>query len=70
MDQKTVGRKLRDLRGMNRTIEDVASAVGVTPGAISNYENGRRMPSDDIKLRIARYYGVSVESLFFEAEYT
>ena len=36
--------------------------------AISQYESGARVPRDEIKVRIAKYYGVSVESLFFTEE--
>ena len=61
------GRKLRELRGTTPQ-QEVADACGVTKMAISQYESGARVPRDEIKVRIAKYYGVSVESLFFTEE--
>ena len=64
MNRKRVGKRLRRLRG-KRTCEEVAIACGVTKAAISNYERGVRMPSDDIKKKLARYFGMSVQAIFF-----
>lgn len=58
------GKRLRELRG-TKPQQEVADACGVTKMAISQYESGMRVPRDEIKVRIAKYYGVSVESLFF-----
>lgn len=55
---------LRTLRG-KRTISDVASAIGVTRSALVKYERGERIPRDEIKIKIADYYGKSVEEIFF-----
>ena len=61
---KTIAIRLKDLRG-NRSKEDVASAVGISYSALSMYEQGKRIPRDDIKLKLAQYYGSSVEDIFF-----
>ena len=63
-DRTKIGATLRNLRGEKAQAE-VASALGVTPMAISQYERGERVPNDDMKIRIASYYGKSVEELFF-----
>ncbi|MEI3515823.1 MAG: helix-turn-helix transcriptional regulator [Clostridia bacterium] len=55
------------LRG-KRSQEEVATAVGISKSALSMYENGERIPRDEIKIRLARYYNESVESIFFEKE--
>lgn len=55
--------KLIELRG-NRTQEEVAKALGVSVSALSMYEQGNRIPRDEIKIRMAEYYGISLESLF------
>ena len=55
--------KLIALRG-NRTQEEVAKALGISVSALSMYEQGNRIPRDEIKIRMAEYYGVSLESLF------
>jgi len=33
--------------------------------AISSYENGERIPRDEIKIALARYYEATVEQIFF-----
>lgn len=64
MDSTAIGKRLRILRG-SRTMEEVAIACGITKSAISNYENGQRIPADDVKQKLAMYYGVTVDELFF-----
>lgn len=56
--------KLRRLRG-DKTQEEVADAIGVTKSAWAMYERGERTPRDEIKVKIAKYFGVTVEELFF-----
>lgn len=53
-----------ELRG-EQDIEFVAKSIGVTKQAIWNYENDKRIPRDDIKRKIAKYYKTSVENIFF-----
>ena len=55
--------KLITLRG-DRTQEEVAKALGISISALSMYEQGNRIPRDEIKIRMAEYYGISLESLF------
>ena len=64
IDRTAIGTRLRDLRG-NKPQAEVASAIGVTAMAISQYERGERIPNDEMKIRIAAYYKKSVEELFF-----
>lgn len=64
IDTKAIGDRLRQLRG-DRTQAVVAEAVGVTDMAISQYEAGARIPSDEMKIRLADLYGVGIEQLFF-----
>lgn len=62
---KNVAKKLVELRG-ERSREEVAKAVGVSVSAISMYENGERIPRDDIKVKIAQYYDKTVQEIFFD----
>lgn len=64
MDKKKIAENLRTLRG-SRSLAQVAQDIGVTAPALSNYEQGLRIPRDEIKVRLAKYYGQSVESIFF-----
>ena len=59
-----IAEKLRDLRG-RRTVKEVAGACNVSPSTLSMYENGERVPRDEVKIRLAKFYSVSVESIFF-----
>lgn len=65
MNAKAIGARLLKLRGV-RSREEVANAIGVSISAISMYENGERIPRDEIKLKIADFYHESVQELFFE----
>ena len=56
-------RAARDERGL--TQKEVGDAIGVTAMAISFYERGERMPADDIKVALARYFNSTVEAIFF-----
>ena len=64
MDRERLGGYLKELRG-NRTQKEVAEAVGVTAMAISEYEQGERIPNDEMKIKLARYFQKSVEEIFF-----
>ena len=62
-----IGKKLKELReGRNETIEEVSKAVNTSSSAIAMYETGKRIPRDEIKIRIADHYSVPVESIFFQ----
>lgn len=45
------------------TQSDLAERLGVTKSSISSYENGSRLPSYDILLKIARIFKVSTDIL-------
>ena len=62
--RKIIGERLRELRG-KRTQQQVADALNVTKTAISQYERGARVPTDDLKMSLAKYYRRSVNSIFF-----
>lgn len=64
MDAVKIGKKLRELRG-TRHQTTVAKAIGVTTTAISNYELGLRIPTDEVKIRLAKYFKTTVQKLFF-----
>ena len=60
----TVAKRLIEARGDKRR-EEVAAAVGISLSAIAMYETGERMPRDEIKVRLADFYGKTVQELFF-----
>lgn len=64
-DRKIVGERLKKLRG-TKTLAEVGKDLNVTAMAVSNWENGERMPNDDMKVKIAAYYETTVSDIFFK----
>lgn len=64
IDAQTIGERLRTLRGA-RPQKEVGDAVGVTAMAISQYERGERVPTDNIKMALAYYFNTTVDAIFF-----
>ena len=64
MNIKKIGERLVSLRG-DKTQATVANAVGISVSALSMYEQGNRMPRDEIKIRLAEYFGTTIESIFY-----
>lgn len=60
-----IAQRLIELRG-SKSREEVAKEVGVSVSAISMYENGERVPRDAIKIRLAKFYGKTVQEIFFD----
>lgn len=65
MDRAKISKNLIALRG-EKSREEVAYNIGISSSALSMYETGQRVPRDEIKLKIAEYYGVDVQSIFFD----
>lgn len=66
MDPNQIAETMKSLReGRGETIEESAQAIEVSSSAIAMYETGKRIPRDEIKIRIAEHYNVPVESIFF-----
>lgn len=66
VNSKKIGEMLTALRiKKGKTLAEVATDLDITPSALSNYENGIRIPRDSIKIRIANYYNKSVATIFF-----
>lgn len=57
-----VGVRLRKLRG-KRTPRRIAQELGITQTALEAYEQGKRVPRDEVRLRAALYYGVPLSFL-------
>lgn len=64
MDTERMAKILIGLRG-KKSREEVANALGISVSALSMYENGARVPRDEIKIKIATYYKRSVQYIFF-----
>ena len=61
----TMAWKLIRARG-DRTRASVARDLGISYSSMCAYEYGKRVPSDGVKQKIADYYSMSVQELFFD----
>lgn len=64
MDKKLIAERLKELRG-SKSQSEVAEAVGITAMAVSLYESGERIPRDEIKVKLAEYFGTTVDAIFY-----
>ncbi len=58
------GLKLKELRG-KRSQEEIANEIGITKSSWAMYERNERVPRDEIKVKIANYFGKTVQEIFF-----
>ncbi|MEI7667453.1 MAG: helix-turn-helix transcriptional regulator [Erysipelotrichaceae bacterium] len=65
MDRVKIGMRLMALRG-TKTREEVGYFTKITCKSLESYERGYRMPVDAAKVKLARYYGVTVDSIFYQ----
>lgn len=68
-EEDTVKNRLEELRkerGIKQ--EDLASALEVSRQTIGSLENGRYNPSILLAFKIARYFGMTIEEIFFYEE--
>lgn len=64
----SAGTKLRALRQQRKkTQQQVADELEITKSSLAMYERDERVPRDEVKVRIAKYYGETVDALFFSA---
>ena len=66
MNRKENGKRIMDLRaqrGISRAA--LAREIGVSESAVQYYETGQRSPRDEIKVKIANFFGVSVLDIFY-----
>lgn len=61
-----LGNRIRVFRAEHRLSQaELADAIGVSRKTISTIEVGRFVPSTVIALKIARFFGVPLEEVFF-----
>lgn len=65
MNPKETGELLAGLRKESgKTIAQAAEELNISPSALSMYENGERTPRDAVKIRLAAYYGRTIDIFF------
>lgn len=63
-NRNDIAERLRALRG-DKSRTEVAEACGISISALTMYEIGERVPRDEVKTRLAKLYGKTVEEIFF-----
>lgn len=64
IQKETTGMILRKLRG-DRTQKEIAAILGITKSSWAMYERDERVPRDEVKIRIANFFGKTVQELFY-----
>ena len=63
--QENIGAKIAELRREHNMKQDeLAEMLGVTPQAMSKWENGASMPDISLLPKIAQIFGVTIDDLF------
>ena len=56
--------RIRELRKENKmTMKQLGEIIGVAESTISQYETGKREPDNEMLLRLAEHFGVTVDFL-------
>ncbi|PEJ82980.1 helix-turn-helix domain-containing protein [Bacillus toyonensis] len=65
MNKRKVAATLVNLRN-GKSREEIAEAIGISVSTLQMYENAQKIPRDSIKIKLANFYGVTVQSIFFD----
>ena len=63
LDLRTLGRRLRELRGFDLTQGELAKELGISQSQLSKYERGIVAPPADILFFIKQRFEVSIDWL-------
>lgn len=64
MDSNLLGNRIKLLREEKNISQlELAKILNIGNTTLSQYESGKRIPSDEIKLRLAKHFGVSLDWL-------
>lgn len=63
VDWKSVGRRIRELRGIDLTQADLAQRIGVSQGYLSTIEHGEGEIGAEVLLALSEEFGKSIKWL-------
>lgn len=67
MDSIEIGnriRMLREAKGLSQ--KELADELKISTSSVAMYECGKRVPRDELKIKIAHFFDKSIGSIFFE----
>lgn len=59
-------KSLREEKGLKQ--DELANILSISPSAIGMYERDAREPNDDIKIKLAEYFNVSIDYLLGKSD--
>ena len=66
LEKEEMAKNLKGLRlAKGKTISEVSVETGIGETALRNYEYGLRIPRYTAMFSLAKYYGKSVDAIFF-----
>lgn len=66
MNQEKIGKFISELRNeRNMTQQQLADKLNVTDRAISNWENGRRLPDISLMKELCSYFNITIDKLIY-----
>lgn len=68
METKDILKTLRKARGYT-SAKDFCKAIGISFSTYQNYESGSRVPTVEMLIKIADFYGVTTDYLLAHASY-
>jgi transcriptional regulator with XRE-family HTH domain len=68
-DMKSLGRRIRQLRGFEVTQDECAKKLGISQSQLSKYERGVAAPPADVLIRIKEQFRVSIDWLLTGGEH-
>lgn len=64
INRDKISKRLINLRG-ERSQSEIARALGISTSTLAMYESGKRVPRDELKIKLAEFYGADIKELFF-----
>jgi transcriptional regulator with XRE-family HTH domain len=61
LDNKTIARRIREIRGFDCTQKEFAQMLGVSQATVSKLEKGLVLPNSEILLRLSGISGKSID---------
>lgn len=66
MNQENIGKFIAELRKENNmTQQQLADKLGVTDRAVSNWENGRRLPDISLLKELSEIYDITIDEIIY-----